>query len=63
MLFIRLMTVNRVKLGRAVTFTKYLASIVYFMFLSKTLRWLIGLKLIQLEQQKHNFLSLFLQKN
>ena len=31
------MTLNRVKLGRAVTFMKYLASAVSLIFLSKTL--------------------------
>ena len=35
----RLMTVNCVKLGRAVTFKKYLASVVSLMFLAKTLIW------------------------
>ena len=33
------MTLNRVKLGRAVTFMKYLASVVTLIFLSKTLIW------------------------
>ena len=33
------MTLNRVKLGRAVTFIKYLASIVSLIFLPKTLIW------------------------
>ena len=33
------MTLNRVKLMRAVTFMKYLASVVSLMFLSKTLIW------------------------
>ena len=33
------MTLNRVKLGRAVTFMKYLASVVSLMFLAKTLIW------------------------
>ena len=34
-----LMTLNRVKLGRAVTFMKYLASVVPLIFLPKTLIW------------------------
>ena len=38
-LFIPLMTLNRVKLGRAVTFKKYLASIVSLIFLLETLIW------------------------
>ena len=33
------MTLNRVKLGRAVTFMKYLASKVFLIFLAKTLIW------------------------
>ena len=33
------MTLNRVKLGRAVTFMKYLASVVSLIFLVKTLIW------------------------
>ena len=33
------MTVNCLKLGRAVTFTKYLASVVSLIFLAKTLIW------------------------
>ena len=33
------MTLNRVKLGRAVTFMKYLASGVSLIFLPKTLSW------------------------
>ena len=33
------MTLNRVKLGRAVTYMKYLASLVSFIFLPKTLIW------------------------
>ena len=33
------MTLNRVKLGRAVTFMNYLASIVSLIFLSKPLIW------------------------
>ena len=33
------MTVNRVKLGRAVTFMKYLARVVSLIFLSKTSIW------------------------
>ena len=33
------MTLNRVKLGRAVTFMKYLASVVHLIFLAKTLIW------------------------
>ena len=35
----RLMTLNRVKLGRVVTFMNYLASVVSLIFLSKTLIW------------------------
>ena len=37
-----LMTLNRIKLGRAVTFTKYLASIISLIFLAKTLFWNIA---------------------
>ena len=33
------MTLNRVKLGRAVTFMKYLASVVSLIFLAKKLIW------------------------
>ena len=33
------MTLNRVKLGRAVPFMKYLASVVSLIFLLKTLNW------------------------
>ena len=33
------MTLNRVKLSRAVTFMKYLASVVSLIFLPKTLIW------------------------
>ena len=33
------MILNRVKLGRAVTFMKYLASVVFLIFLPKTLIW------------------------
>ena len=33
------MTLNRVKLGRAVTFMKYLASVVSLIFLAKILIW------------------------
>ena len=33
------MTLNRVKLGRAVTFMKYLANVVSLIFLAKTLTW------------------------
>ena len=33
------MTLNPVKLGRAVTFMKYLASVVSLIFLPKTLFW------------------------
>ena len=33
------MTLKRVKLGRAATFMKYLASIVSLIFLSKTIFW------------------------
>ena len=36
---IRLMTLNRVKLPRAVTFMKYLASVVSLTFLLKNLIW------------------------
>ena len=36
---IRLMTLNRVKLERAVTFIKYLASAVSLIFLAKNLIW------------------------
>ena len=36
---IRLMTLNRVKLRRAVTFMKNLASVVSLIFLPKTLIW------------------------
>ena len=38
-LFIRLMTLNGLKLGRAVTFMKYLASVTSLIFLLKTLIW------------------------
>ena len=38
-LFIRLMTLNCAKLGHAVTFMKYLSSVVSLMFLPKTLKW------------------------
>ena len=38
-LFIRLMSLNRVKLGRAVTFMKCLTSVVSLIFLPKTLIW------------------------
>ena len=34
-----LMTLNCIELGRAVTFMKYLASVVYLIFLAKTLIW------------------------
>ena len=34
-----IMTLNHVKLGRAVTFVKYLASVVSLIFLAKTLVW------------------------
>ena len=30
---------NHIKLGRAVTFMKYFASVVYLIFLPKTLNW------------------------
>ena len=33
------MTLNRIKLGRVVTFMKYLASVVSLIFLPKTLNW------------------------
>ena len=33
------MTLNRLKLGRAVTFMKYLASVVSLIFIAKTLIW------------------------
>ena len=33
------MTLNRVKLGRAVTFMRYRASVVSLIFLPKTLNW------------------------
>ena len=33
------MTLNRLKLGHAITFMKYLASIVSLIFLAKTLIW------------------------
>ena len=33
------MTLNRVKLGRVITFMKYLASIVSLIFLAKSLIW------------------------
>ena len=33
------MTLNRVKLGRVVTFMKYLASVVSLIFLAETLIW------------------------
>ena len=33
------MTLDRLKLGRAVTFVKYLASVVSLLFLAKTLIW------------------------
>ena len=33
------MTLNGIKLGRAVTFAKYLASVVSLIFLTKTLIW------------------------
>ena len=33
------MALNRVKLGRTVTFMKYLASVVSLIFLAKTLTW------------------------
>ena len=33
------MTINRVKLGRTVTFMKYLGSVVSLIFLAKTLIW------------------------
>ena len=38
-LFIHRMTLNRVKVGRAVTFVKYLSGVVSLMFLPKTLIW------------------------
>ena len=33
------MTLSRVKLGRAVTFMTYLASVIFLIFLAKTLIW------------------------
>ena len=39
LIFIRLVTLNRVKLGRTVTFMKYLASVVSLIFLPNTLVW------------------------
>ena len=33
------MTLNRLKLGRAITFIKYLANVVSLIFLAKTLIW------------------------
>ena len=66
---VRLMTLNRVKLGRAVTFMKYLASVVSLIFLVKTLIWnkinfptsnLLNLS----DMVKNEFMkSLFLLKN
>ena len=38
-IFFCLMTLNRVKLGRGITFVKYLASVVSLIFLPKTLIW------------------------
>ena len=63
------MTLNRLKLGRAVTFMKYLASVVSLIFLVKTLIWnkinfptsnLLNLS----DMVKNEFMkSLFLLKN
>ena len=63
------MTLNRIKLGRAVTFMTYLASVVSLLFLPKTLVWnkitflasnLLNLAESQKFQQKLPiFLSLF----
>ena len=63
------MTLNRLKLGRAVTFMKYLASLVSLIFLVKTLIWnkinfptsnLLNLS----DMVKNEFMkSLFLLKN
>ena len=63
------MTVNRLKLGRTVSFMKYLASVVSLIFLVKTLIWnkinfptsnLLNLS----DMVKNEFLkSLFLLKN
>ena len=33
------MTLDRIKLGRAVTFMKYLTSVVFLIFLAKTFIW------------------------
>ena len=38
-IFIHLMSFNRLKLGRAVTFIKYIASVVSLIFLALTLIW------------------------
>ena len=63
------MTLNRLKLGRSVTFMKYLASVVSLIFLVKTLIWnkinfptsnLLNLS----DMGKNEFMkSLFLLKN
>ena len=63
------MTLNRLKLGRSVTFMKYLASVVSLIFLVKTLIWnkinfptsnLLNLS----DMVKNEFMkSLFLLKN
>ena len=37
--FIRLMSLKHVKIGRAVIFMKYLASVVFMIFLPETLIW------------------------
>ena len=39
LIFIRLVTLNCIKLGRTVTFMKYLASVVSLIFLPNTLVW------------------------
>ena len=39
LIFIRLVTLNCIKLGRTVTFMKYLASVVSLLFLPNTLVW------------------------
>ena len=49
------MTYNRVKLGRAGTFMKYIASVVSLIFLSKALTWN---KMILLASNLRNFAEL-----
>ena len=39
-LFIKLIILNHVKIGRIVTFIKYLASVFYLIILPKTLIWI-----------------------